>query len=278
MLKKLTALAALAAAWASLGAMQAPQASGAVSLWRLDCGNATIKDYNAFFSDTSAYKPGPKEIADSCYLIRHGDTYMLLDAGLSDALIGKPNDNPVMILRVERSLADQLARLGVKPDQVSLLGISHYHGDHIGQADTFAKAKLLIGKGDLDALKAPGGPDAAPLAPWLTGKAPVDPVIGDRDIFGDGKVVMLSTPGHTPGHHSLLVRLPSGPVILSGDLWHFTEQVANDGVPPFNTDRAQSLASMDRIRKLARNIGATVVIQHERDDIGKLPTFPEPAK
>ena len=103
-------------------------------------------------------------------------------------------------------------------------------------------------------------------------------MIGDRDIFGDGKVVMLSTPGHTPGHHSLLVRLPSGPVILSGDLWHFTEQVANDGVPPFNTDRAQTLASMDRIRKLARNIGARVVIQHERDDIGKLPTFPEPAK
>ena len=203
---------------------------------------------------------------------------MLWDAGLSDALIGKPNDNPVMTLRVERSLADQLARLGVKPDQVSLLGISHYHGDHIGQASAFAKAKLLIGKGDLDALKAPGGPDAAPLAPWLTGKAPVEPVSGDRDIFGDGKVVMLSTPGHTPGHHSLLVRLSSGPVILSGDLWHFTEQVANDGVPPFNTDRAQSLASMDRIRKLARNIGATVVIQHERDDIGKLPTFPEPAK
>ena len=275
MLKKLTALAAV---WASLGAMQAPQASGAVSLWRLDCGNATIKDYNAFFSDTSAYKPGPKEIADSCYLIRHGDTYMLWDAGLSDALIGKPNDNPAMTLRVERSLAEQLARLGVKPDQVSLLGISHYHGDHIGQASAFAKAKLLIGKGDLDALKAPGGPDAAPLAPWLTGKAPVEPVSGDRDIFGDGKVVMLSTPGHTPGHHSLLVRLSSGSVILSGDLWHFTEQVANDGVPPFNTDRAQSLASMDRIRKLARNIGARVVIQHERDDIGKLPTFPEPAK
>ena len=275
MLKKLTALAAV---WASLGAMQAPQASGAVSLWRLDCGNATIKDYNAFFSDTSAYKPGPKEIADSCYLIRHGDTYMLWDAGLSDALIGKPNDNPVMTLRVERSLADQLARLGVKPDQVSLLGISHYHGDHIGQASAFAKAKLLIGKGDLDALKAPGGPDAAPLAPWLTGKAPVEPVSGDRDIFGDGKVVMLSTPGHTPGHHSLLVRLPSGPVILSGDRWHFTEQVPIKGVPPFNTDRADTLASMDRFDKIARNLKAKVIIQHEAADIAKLPAFPQAAQ
>ena len=80
MLRKLTALAAV---WTSLAAMQAPQASGTVSLWRLDCGNATIKDYNAFFSDTSAYKPAPKEITDSCYLIRHGDSWMLWDAGPS---------------------------------------------------------------------------------------------------------------------------------------------------------------------------------------------------
>jgi glyoxylase-like metal-dependent hydrolase (beta-lactamase superfamily II) len=271
-------LAMLAAIWAGAGAMQAPRAEAPVTLWRLDCGNATIKDYNAFFSDTSAYKPGPKEITDSCYLIRHGDSWMLWDAGLPDALIGKPGDNPAMTLRVERSLAAQLAQIGVKPDDIALLGISHYHGDHIGQAAAFGKAKLMIGKGDLDALKAPGGPDAAPLEPWLKGRSAVDPVSGDRDIFDDGKVVMLSTPGHTPGHHSLLVRLASGPVILSGDLWHFTEQVAIDGVPPFNTDRAQTLASMDRIRKLAANIGARVVIQHERADVGKLPAFPEPAR
>jgi len=275
MLRKVAALAAL---WAGLGAMQAPPSAAPVSLWRLDCGNATIKDYNAFFSDTSAYKPGPKEITDSCYLIRHGDSWMVWDAGLPEALIGKPGDNPAMILRVERSLADQLAQLGVKPERVSLLGISHYHGDHIGQASSFPKAKLLIGKGDLDALKAPGGPDAATLAPWLKGDAPVQPVSGDLDVFGDGKVVMLSTPGHTPGHHSLLVRLASGPVILTGDLWHFTEQVAIDGVPPFNTDRAQTLASMDRIRKLAANIHAKVVIQHEPADIAKLPAFPESAR
>jgi hypothetical protein len=71
MLRKLTLLAA---AWAGLGAMQAPAPQAPLSLWRLDCGDATIKDYNAFFSDVSAYKPGTKEITDSCYLIRHGDT------------------------------------------------------------------------------------------------------------------------------------------------------------------------------------------------------------
>jgi glyoxylase-like metal-dependent hydrolase (beta-lactamase superfamily II) len=275
MLKKLTVLGL---AWAWLSGMQAPNATAPLSLWRLDCGDATIKDYNSFFSDTLAYKSGPKEITDSCYLIRHGDSWMMWDAGLSEKLVGHPDSNPVMTLRMKQALAPQLARLGVKPEQIALLGISHYHGDHIGQAGLFAKAKLLIGKGDFDALKAPGGPDAAPLAAWISGGAPVQPVAGDLDIFGDGQVVMLSTPGHTPGHHSLLVRLASGPVILSGDLWHFTEQVALDGVPPFNTDRAQTLASMDRIRKLAANIHAKVVIQHEAEDIAKLPAFPAAAQ
>jgi glyoxylase-like metal-dependent hydrolase (beta-lactamase superfamily II) len=270
-------LAMLAAAGIALLCARV-EAAAPLSLWRLDCGSATINDYNAFFSDTSAFEPGPKTVTDSCYLIRHGDDWLLWDAGLPDALIGHPDTNKIMTTRVEQDLVGQLARIGVKPEQVDMLGISHYHGDHIGQAAHFPKAKLLIGKGDLDALKAPGGPDAASLAPWLKGGAPVDPVSGDRDIFGDGSVVMLSTPGHTPGHHSLLVRLASGPVILTGDLWHFTEQVAIDGVPPFNTDRAQTLASMDRIRKLAANIHARLVIGHEPSDIAKLPAFPEAAQ
>jgi glyoxylase-like metal-dependent hydrolase (beta-lactamase superfamily II) len=274
-------LTAIAAAWWMLGAAAAPQVppgQAPLSLWRLDCGSATIKDYNGFFSDVSAYPPGPKTVTDSCYLIRDGDRLLLWDTGLSDALVGHPDDNPVMAASMKEGLVAQLARIGVSAEQVAIVGISHYHGDHIGQASRFAKARLLIGKGDLDALRAPDGPDAAPLAPWLKGGAPVKAVTGDHDVFGDGKVVMLSTPGHTPGHHSLLVRLASGPVILSGDLWHFTEQVAIDGVPPFNTDRAQTLASMDRIRKLAANIHARVVIQHEPADIAKLPAFPEAAQ
>jgi glyoxylase-like metal-dependent hydrolase (beta-lactamase superfamily II) len=269
----------IAALWLACGAATAPAApAGTLSLWRLDCGSATIKDYNSFFSDVSAYPPGPKVVTDSCYLIRDGDRLLLWDTGLPDSLVGHPDDSPVMASRMEAGLVAQLARIGVKPDQVTMVGISHYHGDHIGQAYRFEHARLLIGKGDLEALKAPGGPDAAPLAPWLKGGAPIEAVVGDHDVFGDGKVVMLSTPGHTPGHHSLLVRLGSGPVILTGDLWHFTEQVAIDGVPPFNTDRAQTLASMDRIRKLAANLHAKVVIQHEPADVAKLPAFPDSAQ
>ena len=90
---------------------------------------------------------------------------------------------------------------------------------------------------------------------------------------------MLYTPGHTPGHHSLLVRLAQmGPVILSGDFVHFNENYENNGVPIINTDRAQTIASIDRIKKIAANSKATIIIQHDARDVGKLPAFPESAK
>jgi glyoxylase-like metal-dependent hydrolase (beta-lactamase superfamily II) len=259
-----------------------PDATGTkLTLWRLDCGSFVIKDYNSFFSDTLAYPAGPKDITDSCYLIRHGDRLMLWDTGVSDALIGSPQDNPAMKMALKRSLVDQLKQIGIGPDRIEIVGISHFHADHIGQAAHFPGAKLLIGAADLAALKAtPPDPRLEPdlLKPWLGAGATVEAVQGDLDVFGDGSVVMLNTPGHTPGHHSLLVRLASGPVLLSGDVYHFTEQVANRGVPPFNTDRADSLASMDRFDRLAKNLKAKVIIQHEPADIAKLPAFPKGAQ
>ena len=97
----------------------------------------------------------------------------------------------------------------------------------------------------------------------------------DKDVFGDGSVIMLYTPGHTPGHHSLLVKLPQkGAVLLVGDLAHFHENYESNGVPTFNTDRAQSLASLDRVKKIAAGTKATVIIQHDARDIDKLPVFP----
>jgi N-acyl homoserine lactone hydrolase len=277
MLKKM-----FAAAGMLLLAAQAPTpAPEPLSLWRLDCGDFVIKDYNAFFSDTMAYKPGPKDITSSCYLIRHGNNYMLWDTGVSAALVGNPIDTPAQTIRLKQSLVDQLAELGVRPDQIEIIGISHYHGDHTGQAASFPGAKLVMGKGDLDALRAKPTPpnlQAEPLKPWLEGGSPLVEATGDVDIFHDGRVVMLDLPGHTPGHNALLVRLASGPVLLAGDLYHFAEQVAHKGVPPFNTDRADTLASMDRFDKLAKNLGAKVIIQHEPKDIAKLPAFPAAAR
>jgi N-acyl homoserine lactone hydrolase len=274
-----------AAAFLALGGMQAPpaptQPQAPLSLWRLDCGEFTIKQYGAFFSDTFQYPVGPKDIVASCYLIRHGDRYMLWDTGLTDALIGKDFDNEAQTIRVRRSLVDQLAQIDVRPEQVETIGISHWHFDHVGQAGRFPQARLLIGKGDLALLRAdpPVDADSAKgLAHWLSGGGKAEELTGDRDVFGDGRVLMLKLPGHTPGHYALLVRLASGPVLLSGDLYHFTEQVKNKGVPPFNHDRADTLASMDRFDRIAANLKAKVIIQHEKADIAKLPAFPRAAQ
>ncbi|HEX9931757.1 MAG TPA: N-acyl homoserine lactonase family protein [Allosphingosinicella sp.] len=258
-----------------------PQAQAPLSLWRLDCGEFVINQYGAFFSDTFQYPPGPKNIVGSCYLIRHGQRYMLWDTGLTDALVGRPFSNAAQTLRLNRSLVDQLRELGVRPEQIEYIGISHWHFDHVGQAPRFPGATLLIGRGDADALRATPPPDqdsATALAHWLTGPGKLEATVRDRDVFGDGRVVMLTTPGHTPGHNALLVRLASGPVLLTGDLYHFTEQVRNRGVPPFNHNRADTLASMDRFDRIARNLGARVIIQHEAADVAKLPAFPRAAQ
>jgi glyoxylase-like metal-dependent hydrolase (beta-lactamase superfamily II) len=253
-----------------------------LSLWRLDCGEFLIKQYGAFFSDTFQYPAGPKNIVGSCYLIRHGNRYMLWDTGLTDALVGNPLENAAQRLTLRRSIVDQLRQLNVRPEQIELIGISHWHFDHTGQAARFPQAKLLIGRGDLEHLRSrgPGVNDAAvsAMSHWLTGGGQVEAVTADHDVFGDGRVQMLDLPGHTPGHFALLVRLASGPVLLTGDLYHFTEQVANRGVPPFNHDRADTLASMDRFDRMARNLGAKIIIQHEPADIAKLPLFPRAAR
>lgn len=281
MLRRMMALAA--SAMALLG-MQAPSAPATAArpqleMWRLDCGSVEFTDYNAFFSDTSEYAPGRKTLVASCYLIRHGDTYMLWDTGLPAALVGNPNSNPVMTASMRVSIVDQLARINVRPDQVTIVGISHYHFDHIGQAAAFPHARLIIGSGDLAALRGDApGIEREPLAPWLTGGGQVTEARGDLDVFQDGSVTMLNLPGHTPGHHGLLVRLASGPVLLTGDLYHFTEQVPRRGVPPFNTSRAETLASMDRFDRLGRNLHARVIIQHEPADVAKLPAFPASAR
>ena len=272
-----------ASATAQPGRPAAPPAAQAeLALWRLDCGQFVIKQYGAFFSDTYQYPQGPKNIVGSCYLIRHGNRYMLWDTGLSDAMVGNPVENAAQRLTLRSSVVDQLRQLNVRPGQIELIGISHWHFDHTGQAARFPQAKLLIGRGDLEHLRnrGPGVNDAAvnAMAHWLTGGGTVEGVAGDHDVFGDGRVMMLKMPGHTPGHSALLVRLASGPVLLTGDLYHFTEQVANRGVPPFNHDRADTLASMDRFDRMAKNLKAKVIIQHEPADIAKLPAFPQAAR
>jgi glyoxylase-like metal-dependent hydrolase (beta-lactamase superfamily II) len=252
-------------AWA-----QAPE----VTLARIDCGTGQLVNAAPRWIDT--YTPNELKLTFtfSCYLIKHGDEYMVWDTGYA------PGTNPSA---PKVSLADRLAEVNVKPEQVKWVGISHFHQDHTGQLAPLTNATLLIGKGDWDGINAnppmPGA-NVAGFKDYMGASArKVEPLTLDKDVFGDGTVMVIRTPGHTPGHMSALVRLRSGKAyLLSGDAVHFHENWESNGVPVFNYDRAQTLASMDRMKKIAANLGATVVIQHDSRDIRKLPAWPAVAK
>jgi N-acyl homoserine lactone hydrolase len=241
-----------------------------VELWRLNCGEFPPMSIEEM-SDTFDYPTGAtKVLTDSCYVVRHGHDYMLWDTGFSAA------SAEAFKVTAGEPLKAQLSRIGVDPKQISIIGISHWHPDHTGQAAQFPQARLLMGKADFESLVESKSPD---ITPWLAEGAKVEKISGDKDVFSDGSVVMLATPGHTTGHYSLLIRLKQfGPVILSGDLWHFSEQVSRNGVPLENVDRSATLASEDRILKAAANLKAKIVIQHEKADIPKLPLFPASAR
>jgi N-acyl homoserine lactone hydrolase len=273
-MRRISTLLAAALCAGALGLHTPAQAAAEMSLARLDCGTPQAPILvNQRFSDIYAYGDLKIQFVYSCYIIKHGDQYLLWDTGHS---MTAPNVAPKV------SIVDQLAKLEIKPEQITFVGISHYHADHTGQVASFPKATLLIGQGDWNAITAPKpatGVNFAPFEGWIKGDNKVEPQPVDKDVFGDGSVIMLYTPGHTPGHHSLLVKLPqTGNVLISGDAVHFRENYDNDGVPWFNFDRAQTLASIDRMKKIVANFKATLIIQHDARDIDKLPAFPAAAK
>lgn len=262
--------AALAVAAACLTTPAFAQAPAELSLWRLDCGNG-FNDQRRF-TDTFAYTNPKMPFTFSCYVIKHGSDYMVWDTGF------QPGSNPNA---TNKPLSDLLGQLSIKPEDIKYVGISHFHADHTSQLPTLKNATLLIGKGDWDGLTSNppmAGANAPAFAPWISGGGKVEPLTADKDVFGDGSVMILRTPGHTPGHTSLLVRLKDkGPVILTGDAAHFHENLDSDGVPGFNYDRAQTIASMERLKQMQKNLKATLIIQHDPRDISKLPAFPAAA-
>lgn len=264
------------------GFAQAGEARGAVQrMYVLYCGESRTEDVSANWS------PGvdvgqAREFSNNCYLIRHDKGWMLWDTGLSDSIASKPEGVSVMggllVLRVERTLASQLAEIGLSPADVGHLAISHFHSDHCGNANLFTAATLYIQQPEYDAAF---GPDPAKFGfvPANYEKLRANTVIrlnGDHDVFGDGSVVILSTPGHTPGHQSLLVRLPrSGAVVLSGDMVHFDSNWSNRRVPARNFDRDLSARTMERMAAFLTARNARLWINHDRVQSAAIAHAPE---
>src|SRR3954462_13771609 len=147
MKRSLALVAAALCANALVASAALAQGAPEVTLTRFDCGTPQAPTaVNARFSDTFAYGDLKVQFVFSCYLIKHGDDYMLWDTGHA---MTAPNVAPKL------SLVDQLAQLKLTPDQIKYVGISHFHADHTGQIASFPKALLLIGKGDWDAISAP---------------------------------------------------------------------------------------------------------------------------
>jgi glyoxylase-like metal-dependent hydrolase (beta-lactamase superfamily II) len=263
---------ALACVWLATGTgwAQAPAKVEPLKLWRIDCGRLDENRERPW-----AWQKVPTPCP--CYLVAHGSRYLLWDAGISRRALG--NAHPVA--KLDRTITDQLAQIGVRPEQIEFIGISHYHGDHTGQATQFPKAKLLIGEGDFAALKSatpPGGAAPSHIQPWIDEASPVVALNEDHDVFGDERVVIFKTHGHTPGHSSLLVKLATGPVILAGDLWFSHSDALRETMPDFNTGRAETVASRERIARMAEKLDAVIILQHEPADIAKLPAFPQAAE
>ena len=238
-------------------------------LYVLYCGEAQIPDISPWSPGFNEGKP--MTFSYNCYLIRHGSDWMLWDSGFADALAASPDGQPGargMLMRRTKTLASQLAELGVAPEQIKHLAFSHTHADHVGNANLFTAATLYIQQAEYDAAFG-SEPAKYGFNPALYDKLRSNPVVklnGDRDVFGDATVVILSTPGHTPGHQSLLLRLPkTGTVVLSGDLAHFKENFDQRRVPGFNYSKEQSLASMERIAQLLLSERALLWINHDSE-------------
>ncbi len=257
-------------------------------LYVLDCGQGHANDESRWTVGVNIGKP--IDISDNCYLIHHSDGYFLWDTGISDAVASMPDgrlptNNPATDIHWTRAktLESQLAAIGVKPSDIRFIGISHTHPDHIGNVELFPQVPILIQKAEYDYYFAPGKEGIlkppADAKPTFLKDHPAKLVQEDLDVFGDGSVMIIYTPGHTPGHQSCLVHLPkTGWVLMSGDAVHLQQNWDNRRIPYFSTmpaeQRLETQLSMQRMADLISFYHAQLWINHEKPQSDKMKRAP----
>ncbi len=260
---------------------QAPQAAfaGVKNITVIECGQAKT-------TDKSIFSPGvdvgvASDIAINCYLIRHDKGLMIWDTGLADGLINKADGIALaggkLTIFVKKTLASQLKEMGVKPSDVKHMAFSHMHPDITGNSSLFSAATWYVQNSEF---KAAFGKDPKQFRfnPKTYSGLKNNKTIkldGERDVFGDGSVVIIPAPGHTPGSQVLYVQLPSGPVILAGDLWAFESARSNKTVPKNNFDIEQTRKSRVKIEALAKKTGAKIWVMHDQQQNAGLAHAPQ---
>ena len=261
------------------------KAGFAEKLYRLDCGHSLA-------NDESVWTPGENvgksiEFSSTCWLLKRGSEWLLWDTGVPESALNDPRGwstlPKLIVYRLDKTLTSQLAEIGLKTSDVTYVAVSHTHGDHIGNVGLFPNSTVLMQRAEYTWISSPDGTNdnvnqLKALARKLLGTPKQLQLLdGDTDVFGDGSVTLISTPGHTPGHQSLLVHLKkSGFIILSGDVVHLEKNFEKDIVPSLNTDKAASIASMDRVRRMVATYQAKLFINHDKaqsDTLRLLPAF-----
>jgi glyoxylase-like metal-dependent hydrolase (beta-lactamase superfamily II) len=259
-------------------------AAFADKLYRLDCGRSVA-------NDESVWTPGKNvgrtiEFSSTCWLIKHGADWLLWDTGVPEDTLddarGWSTLPKLIVYHLDRSVTAQLAQIGLKTTDIGRVAISHTHGDHIGNVSLFPDATILMQRAEHNWIhSADGANDNVNQLMALARKLMGTPknlqlIDGDTDVFGDGSVILIATPGHTPGHQSLLLRLRnSGFVILSGDVAHLEENFERALVPSLNTSKPASIESMGRIKQLIRMYQAKFFINHDKSQEDALKLLPE---
>ena len=259
------------------------KAGVAAKLYRLDCGHSLA-------NDESVWTPGENvgrniEFWSTCWLIKHGSEWLLWDTGVPEATLNDPHGwstlPKLIVYHLDKSLIEQLAEIGLKPGDIGRVAISHTHGDHIGNVGLFPNSTLVMQRAEYSWIHSPDGPNANVNQLMALAREPLGTpknlqlIDGGTDVFGDGSVTLIATPGHTPGHQSLLVHLKnSGFIVLSGDVAHSEENFEKDIVPSLNTDKAESIASMEKVRQLIATYKATLFINHDKSQTDKLKLLP----
>jgi N-acyl homoserine lactone hydrolase len=252
-----------------------------VKLYTFSGGTVGVNNLELFSQDTT-YQGQAKEFSDPFYVISHPKGNLMWDAGLPEALVSAPEpitpEGGAFTISRKDSVLNQLNIIGMTPDDIDFLALSHTHFDHSGHANVMHKSTWLVHGAEYDMITSDEikNSENAGLYDAIKELKNIKRIEGDFDVFGDGTVVIKSMPGHTPGHQVLYLELTEhGPMLLTGDLYHLYENREHKRVPSFNYDVDQTLSSMDAFETFAKEKNAKVYLQHQKEDFNKMPKAPE---
>jgi N-acyl homoserine lactone hydrolase len=276
----LAACAVLAVASAAIAQPRPAQPPASLRLYVLDGGSLNIPD-------TSPYQLTKEDLASTvmsapCFLVAHPRGLMMWDACVVPDSSFKPGSpGTLRYATANKTLTAQLAGIGYAPKDISYLALSHFHWDHVGNANLFAGATWLVPPSEREIMFAdPPSPRTEPANfSALKSSKTILLTKDEYDVFGDQTVVIKSAPGHSPGHQVLFLKLSkTGPVVLSGDLYHYPEERKLGRVPTTEFNAKQTAASRAAVEAFLKKTGAQLWIQHDftgNTKLRKAPAFYE---